>query len=292
MKDIFITAALCSLLTATPALAAPPAWEITDADSRVVLFPTIHVLPDGLDWETQALKAEIQQADEVWFEIEDATSPQAVAEIQALMGEKGLSPDMPLSKRLSEDQLATLTATLDSLGVPLAQIDPMRPWLAAVMLSMTSLVQAGFNPENGVEKELEDDYADRPRRGLESPAFQVGMLASLEGDDQVGFLMSSLDDLDSIGETLLQVAHAWSKGDVEMIETELLAEMRADYPDIFAAMFTNRNANWAEIIDAEMQGSGRDFIAVGAGHLVGPESVQSMLQARGYTVRRISLIDE
>lgn len=291
MKHIVASLTLVSSLLASTALAAPPAWEITDADSRVVLFPTIHVLPEGLDWETDALKAEIAQADEVWFEIVDATSPEAVAEIQALMQQKGMSPDNPLSKRLDPEQLATLQATLDELGVPLAQVDPMRPWLAATMLSMVSLSQVGFSPENGVEKALEDDYAGRTRRGLESASFQVGMLASLEGDDQVGFLMNSLDQLDSVGETLLQVADAWSQGDVDVIESALLAEMRRDYPDIFAAMFTDRNANWADIIAQEMTGEGTDFIAVGAGHLVGPGSVQSMLTDRGYTVTQIDLSD-
>lgn len=280
-----------SAMIATSVWGAPPAWEITDADSRIVLFPTIHVLPDGLDWETDRLKAEIAQADEVWFEIADATSPEALAKIQTLVADKGLSPDTPLSQQLSAEQLAELEAALEGLGVPLQAIDPMRPWMAATALTAASLAQSGFSPDAGVEKALDDDYGDRPRRGLESADFQIAMLASLGGEDQIGFLMSALDGLEDAGPTLLRVADGWAQGDVDVIETELLAEMRRDYPEVFQAVFTDRNANWADIIVEELSGSGTDFIAVGAGHLVGEGSVQHMLAERGYSVRRISLAD-
>lgn len=65
--------------------------------------------------------------------------------------------------------------------------------------------------------------------------------------------------------------------------------MQRDYPEIFDLIFTQRNANWADIIEAEMAGSGTDFIAVGAGHLIGNKSVQTILEARGYTINRIDL---
>ena len=54
-------AALAAL--ATVAHAAPPAWEVVDDDSRIVLFPTVHLLQEGLDWQTDKLAAEIEGAE-------------------------------------------------------------------------------------------------------------------------------------------------------------------------------------------------------------------------------------
>ncbi|MGB6317040.1 MAG: TraB/GumN family protein, partial [Litorimonas sp.] len=154
------------------------------------------------------------------------------------------------------------------------------------------LAQSGFSGDNGVETVLGEVYADRPTRGLETADAQIALLANMAGRDQLSFLMSALESLEEAGPTLLRVADAWADGDVESIETELLAGMRRDYPDVFDAVFTDRNRAWADIIDAELKGSGTDFIAVGAGHLVGEDSVQDFLEGKGYTVRRIDLSDD
>jgi len=47
-----------------------------------------------------------------------------------------------------------------------------------------------------------------------------------------------------------------------------------------------RNKAWTEKLVKLLQGEGdaTTFVAVGAAHLAGPDSVQKMLQARGYTV--------
>ena len=80
-------------------------------------------------------------------------------------------------------------------------------------------------------------------------------------------------------------------GDLDLMETELLAEMQTDYPQVYKAVFTERNAKWAAQLSGELEGSGSDFIAVGAGHLIGGDSVQEMLRSKGYKVKRIDLSD-
>ena len=53
----------------------------------------------------------------------------------------------------------------------------------------------------------------------------------------------------------------------------------------YDALLVRRNANWAGQIETLLKGSGTAFIVVGAAHLAGADSVQSMLEARGVDVR-------
>ena len=57
---------------------------------------------------------------------------------------------------------------------------------------------------------------------------------------------------------------------------------------LYDALLTKRNANWAKWISAQMEKPGVSFVAVGAGHLAGPTSVQTLLPAYGLTASRVA----
>ena len=54
-----------------------------------------------------------------------------------------------------------------------------------------------------------------------------------------------------------------------------------EYDALYEELLTKRNANWVVKIEEMLRGSGTAFIAVGAGHLIGPDSVQVQLKAKG-----------
>ena len=58
-------------------------------------------------------------------------------------------------------------------------------------------------------------------------------------------------------------------------------------PVVARALMTDRNARWADWIKARLRVPGKLFVAVGAAHLAGPNSVQAMLKARGITAERL-----
>ena len=62
--------------------------------------------------------------------------------------------------------------------------------------------------------------------------------------------------------------------------------MKARSPDVYRSMFIDRNQRWADQFERFMDGSGTGFAAVGIGHLLGEDSVQSMLRERGFVVTR------
>jgi uncharacterized protein YbaP (TraB family) len=50
-----------------------------------------------------------------------------------------------------------------------------------------------------------------------------------------------------------------------------------DTPELAKILLTDRNARWAKWIEARLQKPGTVFLAVGAGHLAGADSVQAFL---------------
>jgi uncharacterized protein YbaP (TraB family) len=53
-------------------------------------------------------------------------------------------------------------------------------------------------------------------------------------------------------------------------------------------MFVQRNARWASWIANRLKTPGTVFVAVGAGHLSGPDSVQSQLASLGVKSARVN----
>jgi uncharacterized protein YbaP (TraB family) len=58
-------------------------------------------------------------------------------------------------------------------------------------------------------------------------------------------------------------------------------------PELKTALMTRRNAAWAEWLALRMEKPGTAFVAVGAGHLVGEDSVQAMLRKKGLKAKRV-----
>ena len=60
-----------------------------------------------------------------------------------------------------------------------------------------------------------------------------------------------------------------------------------DSPEVAEKLLINRNKNWAAWIKQRMTKPGTVFIAVGAGHLAGPDSVQAQLAKLGVKSTRV-----
>ena len=263
----------------------PPMWVVSDADSEITLYPTIHILPDGVNWKSEAMTKRLADAEEVWFEIPPGAELDPAIQLSTM--QLGMAPGSSLSSKLTEEEVAKLKEVIAPLGMPFEAVDAMKPWLASTMVSVAALVGNGFNPEAGVEKQLEPLAAGKTIRGLETAQQQIEMLAGLPEDAQLQMLKDTLSELDEMVETLNEMVEDWSVGDVDDLEDEFIDEMKSEMPAVYEAIVKNRNIDWANQIEEELKGSGTDFIAVGAAHLVGDDSVQAILKARGITVKRL-----
>ncbi len=267
----------------------PAMWRLADPDSEITLFGTFHILPADVEWTSAKFDAAMAASETTIVET-DATSPQAQVEIQEAVAELGLNPPgVTLSQTLGPDRAAALTALAEELGVPLAALEPMRPWLALISLTQVVFQKAGYDPAQGVEAAVLARAAEEGDAVayLETAAYQIEALASLDGEEMYANFDTTIDQFAEFDALTARLLKAWRTGDVEGIERDILAPLREVSPGAYETLFTRRNRSWTGEIEALMAGEGDYFIAVGAGHLVGPDSVVAMLRDRGYAVERV-----
>ncbi|HEX8469817.1 MAG TPA: TraB/GumN family protein [Brevundimonas sp.] len=263
----------------------PALWVVKDVDSTIYLFGTIHVLRPETRWESAEVTAAFNSALDIWFEI---SNPDDMAALIPLIKQYGVSPGTPLSSLLTPAELNELNAAAQTIGASAAQLDVFRPWYAGLTLSLAPLKKAGYDPNSGVELTLKKraEAAGKPIHGFETLDKQVRLLANLPQDIQLEFLRSTLRDFDDAGTELDAMVAAWAAGDVAALDRVTNEDMKAEAPDIYKALLTDRNTGFADQIQTLLAGSGTAFVAVGAAHLAGDDSVQSMLSARGVEVSR------
>lgn len=263
--------------------AGPGLWVVTDEDSVIYLFGTVHVLRPTTAWGSARVDAAFDSASEIWFEI---SNPDDQAAMMPIIQQHGMDPARPLSSLLTAEEIAKLDEVAKIMGASAAQLDVLRPWLAALTLQMAPLAKAGYDPQSGVELILKAraEAAGKPVKAFETIDEQVRILATMPEEVQLKMLRASLEDFDEATATLDRMVESWAAGDAAALDQVIVEEMKVDTPELYEALLVRRNRNWADQIQTLLEGSGTVFIAVGAGHLVGEDSVQAILESRGVEV--------
>ena len=255
-------------------------WVIRDHDSTIYLIGTVHVLRPDMVWNSEKVMKALGESTELWVEVVEPDDPSIMA---LLMQKHGLDTAKPLSKKLNAKQKEKLAKVAKTYGMPAAMFEPMKPWLAATMLTIVQAQKAGYDPKAGVEQVLQ---AQAEKEGdkilsLETIEQQMSFFSELSEAEQLAFLEQSLDDAEEGVALLDQLAKAWSEGDMETISRFMVDELKGEAPNVYDKLLVQRNIRWTQKIQQMLHGAGVHQIAVGAGHLVGPDSVQAQLAKRG-----------
>jgi hypothetical protein len=272
--------------TATTQKVKPALWAVKDDDTTIYLLGTVHVLKPGLSWFDGAVRQAFDKSDELVLELVLPEDQAEVAKITIPMAMDTSGKTLP--QKLDPEALKAYQAALTSLGVPANAFDALEPWFAGVTLSVLPLTKLGYDPEQGVEKQLTTaaKAASKPVSGFETLEEQLGFFDKLPEAQQVAFLNSTVKDIDKLGPTLDKLVVLWGKGDPKNLAT-LMNESMAATPELTKTLLWDRNARWADQIKTRMDKPGTVFVAVGAGHLAGEHSVQDYLAARGLKAKRV-----
>jgi uncharacterized protein YbaP (TraB family) len=311
LKSFLAATAICALAWAAPVAAqnapteapasvealdpvkAPPAvkdvdpalWVIKDADTTIYLFGSVHILKPGLGWFDDGVKTAFDRSDQLVLEL---VEPPA-AEAQALFGKLAMDQQgKSLRSKMNDADRAVYDAAMGKLGIPSAAFDPFEPWAAAITMSLLAAQKSGFDPNSGVERQLTAaaKVSNKPIGGLETMAFQLGVFDSLPEAEQIAFLVETAKMIDDVGSTTDKMVAMWASAETESLGRLMNEGLTSR--TLYDALLTKRNANWAQWISAQMKKPGVTFMAVGAGHLAGPTSVQALLPAYGLTATRLA----
>ncbi len=287
MKTTLLMRLLFSLvLLPVAAVAHPAMWTVKSADTTIYLFGTVHLLPNDSAWHSPALDEALAKSHTLYIEITDDNP----ADMATLTLKYGLDPAHPLTDRLHQAELQQLEAAAERAGVPggMQTLQVMRPWLAALTLATTPLLKAGLDPEHGVDKQLKAQMlaAGKEVLGLETAEQQIRLLADMPDAMQLAFLRSTLNEIDKGPAELTELIDAWKAGDTDRIASIEDEDMRQQSPALHQRLLVERNQAWATEIAALLKSPGTIFIAVGAAHLAGPDSVQMQLKKLGIEVDR------
>lgn len=268
--------------------AQPAIWRVTKGDQRGWLFGTMHALPD-VTWKTPTIQSAIQEADVFVFELEiDRVDLNRVRELVMTYGfsEDGRTlPDIVNARRWA--MIANLAADLGFDREEIASLMPMRPWYASLYLTNRFFTNEGFAAARGVEEALLADLRAGNRRtmSLETAEQQLSFLDGLRESIQVAMLEATVRDLQEKPNIARDMLRHWASGDTDQLAS-LLNDALKEYPEAYDALLVARNRAWIPAITDLMASGQTIFVAVGAGHLVGRDSVVTLLEAQGYQVDR------
>ncbi|MDQ3140194.1 MAG: TraB/GumN family protein [Pseudomonadota bacterium] len=288
IKTLLIAALMAG--AATPAFAQtakpdadPAMWVVKDADTTIYLFGTFHLLDGKRDWFNDGVKTAFDASDEVVLE---AIMPKDPAAIAPLMQKYAMDPS---GATLESKLTPAVKAKFAAAKVPTNAFGAMEPWFASIMLTGVGAQKLGLTPEHGPEAVITTAAEARkiPIGELEGMDLQLSLFDTMPEAKQMKFLGQTLDGMADLEKTFTPMLTAWSNGDVDGLAT-IMNEGVEDDQELYDLIFTDRNAKWAEWIDARMDKPGTVFVAVGAGHLAGKGSVQSFLATRGFESSRVT----
>lgn len=267
--------------------ADPALWVVRDADTTIYLFGTMHLLRPGLSWFDEAVADAFNASNELVVEIN--MTPEVAAQIGPAMLAAASNPGSTLTSRMTEAQRTQYIAAMERLGVPYQQLDGFDAWFVALQFALGISQRAGFDPANGADQALLNAARSRgiTISGLETPDQQVQFFDSMPESEQIAGLLQILNDIPAATALFDRMGAAWASGNAEDTAA-LLTETRAIAPEQHRIIFTDRNRRWADALQARMAQPGTVFVAVGAGHLAGDDSVQAFLAQRGLTATRIN----
>jgi uncharacterized protein YbaP (TraB family) len=264
MVNLLVAAALAAATPAaapTPPQAEQPAmFVVRDADTTIYIFGTFHALDGKSRWFDRDVRNAFEQSDELVLE--------------TLVPEKPVQP----------------ASFGPSFRPP--SVTPSASFLATTRMAISAGRAQGMQVDNGADMVLRRsaEAEGKPVEGLETLQSQIDMFnripssTTAAGPPQAP--QAAARPMESLSRAMADMQSAWKRGD-QSVFVRMLGQLEAASPDTYRMMFTERNARWADWIKARMQAPGTVFVAVGAGHLAGRDSLLVRLAERGLASQRV-----
>jgi uncharacterized protein YbaP (TraB family) len=268
----------------------PAIWLLSDADTRIYIFGTIHALRPKLRWRSATFDRIVSEAQELVLEASDTQMTTARVDFLSIMQ---MTKSVPILERVSPDRREGLARLLRELQVPEGGFDTFETWGVAAIIGLAQVTRGwgddstlmGIQPSAGVEMVLIREFraSHRPISGAEVPTEIIASFRRMPLDAQRAMLEEAVDAYAANQRRGQPYETTWIRGDVELLG----ASVEAFPPRLHELLLARRNRGFADWLARRLERPGTVLFAVGAGHLAGRDSVQSMLESRGLHVQRI-----
>jgi uncharacterized protein YbaP (TraB family) len=282
-----ILLAVLGLLGSLSAYAESPVWAIKGAHNTVYVAGSVHLLrakdaalPPGFAKAYADAKALVMEVD-----LDDMNESAA----QSWVLEHGMFTDEGTLQSTLGDKLYKRAVDEGSkLGLPVEALQMMEPWLLAISFAEMGYLKLGFDPEQGVEKQLVRKAAADHKEitGFETLEEQLGLLDGMSYPDQARFLEVTLEEMDQLETQTDDMLSAWRSGNAKKLG-DLLSEEYKVAPALYRTLVADRNKRWMPQLE-KLLNSDKDYlVVVGALHLVGNGGLLELAKARGYTPQQM-----
>ncbi|HQL09001.1 MAG TPA: TraB/GumN family protein [Lentisphaeria bacterium] len=207
----------------------------------------------------------------------------------ALMAKAGTMPEgHSLAGQLSADTWQGLCQRAQSLGYHDSTISRLRSWYCASLLTSSALQLSGMASQLGVDSYLfaRAKAQDKIILCLEQPDEQLQLLSSINSASDDEFIQNTLAEIDNMPAFTQHMLQIWLRGDA----AELAALISSGFEGNNALqkrMLQTRNRSWFQQLHAANHEGKAVLSVVGAGHLVGDNSLLEFFRHHGYDVAQL-----
>lgn len=252
-------------------------WRVRSPTATVYLLGSVHFLrssdyplPASFDSAYNAVQQVVFEAD-----LDELSSPNFISYVLS----KGV---YPAGQTIQSSLSASTYQKLQSFSVSHSRtsnyFDPYRPWFASATVVGFLAQDAGLQDTLGVDRHYFDaaKAAGKTRLYLETPSFQIDMLAGVPEAEYVSALGSAID---AGAQPVIALVNAWKAGDLVALN-QLTEASRLSSPELYRRVFLNRNTNFVAQIESFLRQSKTTLVIAGAGHFVGTNGVVNLLRNR------------
>ena len=262
-------------------------WKAEKEGSYIYLGGTVHILTADDYPLPEAYDRAYADSDTVYFEtdIGEANSPAFATRIAAAMS---YSDGRTLQTVLDPEVYAQLSDYFSGKGVPILLMNGFTPGGVSLTISILELQSLGYTSA-GVDMHFYTKASNDGRKlgFFESVDEQLTFIAALGEGIENDIIRYTLADIARLGGLLDTLKAQWRTGDIEGLDSTMIAELRDQFPDVYTSLISDRNNNWMPDIEAMFQTDEVEFVLVGAGHMGGPDGLLQQLASKGYTITQI-----
>jgi len=185
---------------------------------------------------------------------------------------------------LGMERFGRMAAVAKDRGIPLAALERLKPWAAAVMLGMPDYDTGRFLDMDIYLQALDDG---REVIGLETAAEQLAVFEQMPAALQLQLLDEMVKNADQLPTQLEELTGAYLSGDLQRLDTLARSQYHDMSPQIRTwfdeSLLRRRNLRMIERASALLSERAA-LLAVGAMHLGGEDGLIEGLRRRGFHV--------